>query len=102
MNIVADREDLVTIPATMERDMKIWVTMKRTSESMVRMLVTVLYCTVLCCTVLTLATCPHSGTTADQLPGTYTTYHHSSYTAPHCPCPGLYNPLDFPIEEYIH
>ena len=28
----------------MERDMKIWVTMKRTSESMVRMLVTVLYC----------------------------------------------------------
>ena len=33
----------------MERDMKIWVTMKRTSESMVRMLVTVLYCTVLYC-----------------------------------------------------
>ena len=41
----------------MERDMKIWVTMKRTSEFMVRMLVT----------MLTLATCPHSGTTADQL-----------------------------------
>lgn len=37
--------------------MKICVTMKRTSESMVRMLVT----------MLTLATCPHSGTTADQL-----------------------------------
>ena len=66
MNIVADREDLVTIPATMERDMKIWVTMKRTSESMVRMLVTVLYCahtgdmycTVLYCTVLY---CAHTG-----------------------------------------
>ena len=59
MNIVADREDLVTIPATMERDMKIWVTMKRTSESMVmRILLTVLYCTLLYCTVLY---CAHTG-----------------------------------------
>ena len=93
MNIVADREDLVTIPATMERDMKIWVTMKRTSESMVRMLVTA---------VTLLTTCPHSGTTADQLPGTYTTYHHSSYTAPHCPCPGLHNSLVRFSDRGIH